>query len=600
MVFGTVPRTLSPGDEAVIPVSVNSYKEGRRTVKVTLTAGGAALMEAGSKDVVFEKTGEQIVEFRVKAPALPGNARIGIRAESAGLKTATHTTELEIRSTAIPVSKSAMSLVSPGESWRGRIAYPGREGSNGALVEFSRLPPVNLESRLGYLIAYPHGCVEQTTSSVFPQLYLDKTLSLNDARIAEIRSNIAAGIERLGGFQAPGGGFSYWPGGGQAHDWGTSYAGHFLLEAKRAGYAVPSNLMNQWVKYQKERAGFWQARGGNRNEQAYRLYTLALAGEADLGSMNRLRDQRDIGVQAAWRLAAAYWYAGQRDTARSMALSLETKIADYRELSETFGSTLRDKAMILETLVLLDDTVRVKPLLEEISAALSTDSWLSTQETAYALIAVVSYMRGSSAAGIVNMEANIAGRSRSAAFPVQIHQLDMGSLSGLSGDYTVTNKSAVPVYARVIVKGLPEEGSEQAMAEGLSLKVEYRDARSGRAIDPRSLSAGEDMDVIVTAGNSTRGKISEIALVHPIPASWEIVNFRLGGDSDGSASPYKYQDIRDDRVMTYFDLERGSSKTVSFRVNRAYAGNYYRPAIHAYAMYDETIRALVPGEKPGN
>jgi uncharacterized protein YfaS (alpha-2-macroglobulin family) len=60
---------------------------------------------------------------------------------------------------------------------------------------------------------------------------------------------------------------------------------------------------------------------------------------------------------------------------------------------------------------------------------------------------------------------------------------------------------------------------------------------------------------------------------------------------------YQYQDIRDDRVMTYFELGRGARKIFSFRVNRAYGGNHFRPAVHVYAMYDESIGALVPGVK---
>jgi uncharacterized protein YfaS (alpha-2-macroglobulin family) len=109
------------------------------------------------------------------------------------------------------------------------------------------------------------------------------------------------------------------------------------------------------------------------------------------------------------------------------------------------------------------------------------------------------------------------------------------------------------------------------------------------------------MEVRVTVRNNQRRKVPEIALVHPVPASWELVNSRLADDDNdsGASSAFKYQDIRDDRVMTYFDLERGDSKTVSFRVNKTYGGTYYRPAIHAYAMYDESIRALVPGVKGG-
>jgi uncharacterized protein YfaS (alpha-2-macroglobulin family) len=598
MAFATVPRTLSPGDEAEIPVAVNSYTGGRRTVRASLAVEGLELADGGVQTLTFEKPGEQMIRWRVKAPALPGKARLTLTAESSGLKSAVQVTDLEIRSTAIPVSRSTGNLISPNDTWTGTLNFPGKPGTNTGTIEFSRLPPLNLEERLGYLIAYPHGCIEQTTSAVFPQLYLDKVLPLDPGRVFQIRSNITAGIERLAGFQIAGGGFSYWPGDGSPSEWGTSYAGHFLLEARRAGYAVPAGLIKNWTAFQKQRAGLWSARNGSDVDQSYRLYTLALAGEADLGSMNRLREQRNLSPAAAWRLAAAYWIAGQRDTARSMVRGMNTSVAEYRELTGTFGSGLRDQAMILETLVLLGDTERTGPLFEELSTALSSGGWLSTQETAYALIAMAPYAQANAGSGELSLEYTLGDRAVPVSFNAPALQRELENLSGSSAAFTVRNKSAAPVYTRIVVKGLPEEGLEPAMQAGLSIRVEYRD-EDGDLTSPEALGLGEDMEVRVTVRNETRRKVYEIALVHPLPASLELVNNRLAGGSGGGSSSFKYQDIRDDRVMTYFDLDGGQSKTVRFRVNKTYGGTYYRPAIHGYAMYDESIRALEPGVKAG-
>jgi uncharacterized protein YfaS (alpha-2-macroglobulin family) len=324
--------------------------------------------------------------------------------------------------------------------------------------------------------------------------------------------------------------------------------------------------------------------------------------------MNRLRERRDLNVQAAWRLAAAYWHAGQRDIARSMVRELDPTVPapsaealtgrgspqKYRELSGTFGSTLRDKAMILETLILLGDTPRTRPLFEEIAQALSGGNWLSTQETAYALIALVPYIQNDTG-GPVTVDLSLSGQNRTLSFTTPLAGADLGNITGKSGAFKASNRSAAPVYVRITVTGFPEEGAEPSLSEGLAMTVEYRDMK-GQVINPDSLKPGDDMEVRVRVRNSYAQVVPEIALVHPIPASWELINYRLsGGDDTPAASAYKYRDIRDDRVMTYFDLDRGAEKTVSFLVNKTYAGTYFRPAIHAYAMYDETIRALIPG-----
>ncbi|MDR1506999.1 MAG: alpha-2-macroglobulin [Treponema sp.] len=599
MVFGTIPRTLSPGDEAVIPVSVASYKSGIRNVQVEMNVTGAALQGQKTVAVSFDKTGEKTVQFRIRAPNLPGTARFSISASSAGVKTARQTTDLEIRSTAVPVTNTILKLLSPGESWNGTIAYPGLAGSNTANAEFSRLPPLDLEKRLDYLVRYPHGCIEQTTSAAFPQLYLDKVLDLNPQRLNEIRGNVRAAIERLAGFQVPGGGFSYWPGGESADDWGSTYAGHFLIEAKRAGYLVPSDMLSGFISFQKGRAAGWASREGNMVEQAYRLYTLALAGEADLGSMNRLRERQGLDQMTRWRLAAAYWYAGQRDTSRRLVSGQDTRVADYREYGGTFGSAFRDRMVLLETLILLGgETADTKALFEEAADTLSKDGWLSTQETAVALKAAMLFMQGAASQQDreMNVDLVMAGTNKSIVFTSQVQQTPLGNPSGTSGAFTVRNRSSVPVYARISVRGLPEEGKEQALARGLALSVEYRDV-SGAIVNPAAVNTGDDIEVTVRVSNTRRVDLENIALVHQLPASWEILNDRIGGTSSSSSSSFAYQDIRDDRIMTYFDLPSGAVKVIRFKVNKTYGGSYFRPAIHAYAMYDESVAALIPGTR---
>jgi hypothetical protein len=599
MVFGSLPRILSPGDEVEIPVYVNSQRDGNRNVRVTLNVPGAVIQGSASQNVSFTRSGEQLIRFRVTAPANPGNLRFTFTAESAGLTTARQVVEMEVRSTAIPVTRSVQNLIPAGETWRGSIEFPGRDGTNSLVASFSRLPPLNLDSRLGFLINYPHGCLEQITSGAFPQLYLDKVLLLDENRKAQIRTNINAAIERVLSMQLASGGFAYWPGESSVNDWSSSYVGHFLIEARRAGYQVREAAVRSWINYQRNTAASWQASSGRFAEQAYRLFTLALAGEADIGSMNRLRSHR-LPVQASWRLAAAYWHAGQRDTARTMIRGLALPEGEYRELSATFGSTLRDKAMILETLILInsgpgasaDDIGRTHSLFTEIITALSEDTWLSTQETAFALIAIAPYMQNNAQEGNVMLDFSAAGRSANVNFNNPAAEYAFGRVTGTSTNFYARNRSPFPVYVRYTARGLPVEGNEPALSEGLSLTVEYRDVNN-RVINPNDLNLGDDMEIAVRVRNTFTQTVEEIALVIPVPASWEIINTRIGGGT--SSSNFRYQDIRDDRVMTYFNLNRGEERIIRFRVNKAYSGTFFRPAIHAYAMYDESIRALIPG-----
>ncbi|MFN6037389.1 MAG: hypothetical protein ACK452_02890, partial [Bacteroidota bacterium] len=241
-----------------------------------------------------------------------------------------------------------------------------------------------------------HGCIEQTTSGVFAQLYLNKLIDLNDKQKEKINTNIKAAVNRIKTFQTSGGGFAYWPGLNTSDEWGTSYAGHFLLEAQKASYVVPAYLLDNWKSYQKNTAIQWQA---NKNgfqyhedlNQAYRLYTLALAGIPELGAMNRMKENKNISLEARWRLAAAYVLAGQKEVGMKLINEQKTKVGKYDELAYTYGSAERDEAMILEALTLMNDKTKAFESLRNVAGYLGSDMWLSTQSTAYCLLAVSTY-----------------------------------------------------------------------------------------------------------------------------------------------------------------------------------------------------------------
>ena len=236
-------------------------------------------------------------------------------------------------------------------------------GTNEGVLELSNIPPINLGERLQYLLRYPYGCLEQTLSSGFPQLYLNKLMELEEADKERIPKAVQATINRLKLFQTDQGGFAYWPGGSTPNHWSTNYAGHFLLEAKALGYTVPPGMLDRWIKFQTKVAKRWNLKESeygfySRNSaelaQAYRLYTLALAGKPNLAAMNRLRESNSLSKTATWKLAGAYAIGGKTEVVEKLVGNLDSDVSEYQELSYTFGSRLRDRAMILETMISLD------------------------------------------------------------------------------------------------------------------------------------------------------------------------------------------------------------------------------------------------------
>jgi uncharacterized protein YfaS (alpha-2-macroglobulin family) len=522
---------------------------------------------------------------------------VSIQASGGGEKAA-HRIELDVRMPGGKVVDVHAEEVAAGKTWQQEITLPGIAGTNEVTLEVSRTPPLNLGKRLKFLIRYPHGCVEQVTSSVFPQLYLDKLLELSPKKQDSIQRNVRAGIGRIRNFQTADGGFAYWPGYANGNDWATNYAGHFLLEAARIGYLIPPGVIEQWRQYQLKKALSWVT-GPARSEltQAYRLYTLALAGAADLGAMNRLKEEEDLPTVARWRLAAAYQLAGQPEAAEQLVKAAKLSVGKYRELSNTYGSDLRDKAMILEALYLMNQMERAKPLSAEIAGELSSNKWLSTQTTAYALVAL---SRFSGIAGRAVQTSFIFSWGQGAEETVSSHfpivQKPIIVDESTAGKITFKNTSDHVLYPRIVAEGFPAVGTEKAASNGMSLEVRYLTLEDD-PIDPIRLGQGVDFIAEVTVRNTGRSGIyEEVALSHIVASGLEIRSSRLDPSQRLKSADFEYQDIRDDRVYTYFDLGQGESKTYRLLFNASYLGKFYLPAIGVETMYDATINARVPGK----
>ena len=604
MLLGTLPRVLGPGETVKLPVSVFAMEKSVKTVKVNIATSSIFTIEgANTKIVKFNKPGDKLITFELKVKKRIGIGKIKITATS-GKEKAKHNIEIQIRNPNPEVTDVKETIIKPGETWNTAFLPPGMTGTNKGIIELSSIPPIDLEKRLRYLVRYPHGCIEQTTSSVFPQLFLSDLMDLDKNQKYRIERNIKAAIKRIYGFTTNSGGFGYWPGDNKPTEWGTNYAMHFLLEAKAKGYDVSESTIRRLVGYQKKLANSWTYQSQYyRNYydlmQAYRLYTLALAGSPELGAMNRLREKTNITVAARWRLAAAYAIAGQKSTAKKLIYKRSTKIKAYRELSNTYGSGTRDRAMIIETLTLLNQNVKAASLIKLLANELRTNKWMSTQTTAYSLISISKFVKGDGKSKIMKYSYSLNAKNNvNDATKKSISQIDM-KLNGSAkkGKIKLKNTGTGILYARLILSGIPLTGDQSQAFNDLNMEVKYTNLKGFR-INPKRIEQGTDFIAEITIKNpGYKGNYYEMALTEIFPSGWEIHNARMDnnlGQKFKSDYP-RYQDIRDDRVYTYFNVYNRRSKTFKIMLNASYLGKFYLPTVYCEAMYDNTINARIPG-----
>ncbi|MEO6540904.1 MAG: MG2 domain-containing protein, partial [Ferruginibacter sp.] len=205
MMLATMPRVLGPGETIKLPVTVFAMENNIKQVKVSLMANPyLEVVGANSQSISFPKTGEEMIYFDVRVKPNVGVGKVKLLAVS-GNEKADYEVELDIRNPNPPVTQVTAITLTGGQQWKTSASPIGVPATSTAVLEISSVPSMNLQKRLNYLIEYPHGCVEQTTSAAFPQLVLNQLTDLTDAEKARVDRNVKSAIGRLQNFQRPDG-----------------------------------------------------------------------------------------------------------------------------------------------------------------------------------------------------------------------------------------------------------------------------------------------------------------------------------------------------------------------------------------------------------
>ena len=608
MLLSTLPRVLSIQEEITVPVNVFAMEKQVKNVTVSLQASGGGVQIEGShqQSLTFNRPGDQLVFFTLKTGNKTGKATIKLTASGGGQQTK-ETIEIEVRNPNPIVTLRSSEWIETGQNKELSYQLGSLSANNQIKLEVSRIPSVDISRRFDFLYNYQHHCTEQLTSKALPLLFIAQFKTIDTREAEKIKANVQEAIRQIYARQLPNGGFVYWPGNAVADEWISSYTGMFLTLAQEKGYAVHANVLNKWKRFQRAAAQNWRMPQEANNwqqwqselQQAFRLYTLALAGAPEYGAMNRMKEQPGLSIQAKWRLAAAYALTGKMKPAEELVYNAETTVIPYSSMNQIYGSSDRDEAMILETLLLMnrerDDLQQAKV----VSKNLSLENWFSTQYTAFALMAMgrlADKLSGSlDFTWTWNGKQQPAVKSAKAVFEKEI------STSPKSGTVAVKNQGKGALSVDLITRTQLLNDTLPAISDNLRMDIRYA-SMDGKPMSVNDIRQGTDFTAIASISNTSgTTDYTNLALTHIIPSGWEVYNERMTvpeaepqetTDSSGNVSgQYTYQDIRDDRVLTYFNLRRGETKIFTIRLQATYAGNFILPAVQCEAMYDVNVQA---------
>ena len=598
MILSSLPRVISTNEEISLPVNVFAMENSVKNVSVKVeTTGLLQTSGSNSQSISFSNPGDEIVYFSMKTGGKTGIEKVTVTATGGG-ETAKETIEIDVRNPNPAIIVSDQKLLEAGQTGEFHFQLTGTADDDWVKLEANRIPSIDFTRRFDFLYNYGHYCSEQLTSRALPLLFISQLKDMDKQETELTKKNIQEAIKNLYGRQSLNGGIVYWPGDSYPNEWVTSYAGSFLVMAKEKGYEVNSGVLNKWKSFQKKAAQSWTSGTkradneytyfNNQYQQAYRLYSLALSGASETGAMNRLKEIKDLSVQSRWCLAAAYILDGKTKAAEELVFNISTSIAPYYS-RYTYGTSERDEAMILQTLVLmgrLDDAFKQA---QQIAKKLSQQSYFDTQSTAFALMAMGNLAEKQS--GSIEFDWKLNGKNQTGVKSSKAgYQIQLPKQTG-EGNISLTNKGKGILYVNLVSKFRPLVDDLPAISNNLKLNVSYADM-SGKSLDVSEIKQGTDFVAQIEIVNTNPlNDYTDIALTYIIPSGWEIYNERMTSSGGSEKTSYDYQDIRDDRVLTYFNLSKGKSTTIKVRLQASYIGSFVLPAVQCEAMYDTSAQA---------
>lgn len=608
VISASIPRFLSPGDTLSMPVTLSNTTKAALQAQATVTLEGPlALVGSATLQAQLPEQNEHRLMYKLVAKNEMGLAKITVKVQAGG-ETFVDETDLTIRPASTLQQRTGGGILAAGGSQPLNLKetdfyLPSMQ----AKLIVSRSPLVQWGRDLQYLVQYPYGCVEQTVSAAFPQLYyheMVKNIAQPGMYTGNPNYNVQQAIQKLQSMQIYNGGLTYWQG-GDADDvswWGSAYGAHFLLEAQKAGYEVDKAMLNQLLNYLNDKVGngstaYYTFHDGTRaryynREVFYSLFVMTMAGRKPLSLMNKFRSETDkMTTDSRYLLAAAYGLLGDR---RSMEQLWPKSFGDDQlsrtEFGGSFASPVRDRAIALYVMLETDPgNAQVADMARKLSEQMKKNRYLSTQERSFGFLAL----------GRMAQRANAsAGTATVAADGQVLGTLTDGKdlvLTNVAGkNLTLQSTGGGELFYYWELSGISKTGSYDEEDRNLKVRRAYFRKNGDPVLIPRFRQ--NDLVVVrITLSTEYNDQVDNIAVADLLPAGLEIENPRL---VDMSTLPWikdrnepEHMDIRDDRIHFFTGVRYGNYKVFYYTARAVSLGRFRQGPVSADAMYDGTYHS---------
>lgn len=471
-------------------------------------------------------------------------------------------------------------------------------------LEFSQSLLLEAGGAADYLLKYPYGCLEQTSSSMMPWLAIKdlKHLVPSFAKKTDeqVRDALQHGVDRILTMQTGSGGLAYWPGGEEPTNWATTYGGMVLILAQQQGAHVPdsalSNLTDYLDKFVKEGSNR-QRPSWHGDSRARALYVLALAGRPNHSIQNKLISQsNNLTTSAKALLALAIHHSGGN---KEDAI----KVLTSKQVSPPANHWMRHRADIPTSLlawstIAPDDMRTEQTILSLLNQRNRSGHWNTTWVNGWAMHSLAAYAKwveGDIKDTTITLETAEGTHtiSLSKENPVQTMRIPLEQAAQLRAS---SNGKA---YTRLLVSSKPLIApSEPVGNNGLAIRRSYQRVDSKGNTSPLENPMVGDLvrvSLMVTFPN----EMDYVVIDDPLPSTFEIVNSDFASQSafvsGGSDNNHRVsrRELRNDRALFFLNRSWGNTtQELSYLARITASGTVEAPPAKAEAMYDPSRYAL--------
>lgn len=596
-----LPRFLSPGDTVTVPVTLTNTTAKAATVTATLAVDGPLKIVGGAnQSVSLAAKGESKAQFKIVADLSINTAKVSVSVSGLGEKFS-DVTEISVRPPSTLQQTTGAGSITAGSAQKISIGLSDfMPGTMNYKLTVSRSPVLELGDQLRYLVQYPYGCTEQTISAAFPQLYygdLTDLLSLNKTQNKlNANTNVMEAIRIIKMRQLYNGAVTLWDGLDKEDWWSSIYAAHFLLEARKAGFDVDNSLLETLLNYlsnklrNKETITYYYNRTQQKKiapkEVAYSLYVLAVAGRPNIPAMNYYKaNPALLALDSRYLLAATYATAGDK---KSFGAVLPAAFSGEESVAQTGGSfysDVRDEAIALNALIDTDPgNAQIGTMVKHVAGKLKSRQWLSTQERAFALLALGKHAKAANQS-TATAEIKVNGKTIAVVNGGQWSG-DMKALGG--NNIEIATKGNGRMYYFWQAEGVSASGNYKEEDNYLKVRKQFYD-RNGKLLTGNSFKQNDLIIVGISLEKTFNTPVDNIVITDLLPAGFEIENPRTkeipGMDWIKNAATPDALDVRDDRI--HFFVNAYSPKQMYYYAVRAVSpGNYKMGPVNADAMYN--------------